>query len=85
MVGEACSNEAAEAAATPGRSESCFACRTSRFWFFKTADLPPEQDFPQGQETDRCVGSGKALDRQKPARSQPALIRMRREADRTLV
>jgi hypothetical protein len=26
------------------------------FWFFETVDLPPEQDFLQGQETDRaCV------------------------------
>jgi hypothetical protein len=24
------------------------------FWFFETADLPPEQDFLQGQETDRA-------------------------------
>jgi hypothetical protein len=24
------------------------------FWFFETVDLPPEQDFLQGQETDRA-------------------------------
>jgi len=47
------------------------------------ADLPPEQDFLQEQETDRC--SGKALDRQKPVRLQRALIRARREADGSLV
>jgi type VI protein secretion system component VasK len=53
------------------------------FWFFKTADLPPEQDFPQGQETDRA--SGKAFDRQKPVRLQRALIQLRREIDGSLV
>ncbi|HXQ06731.1 MAG TPA: hypothetical protein VN831_18535 [Bradyrhizobium sp.] len=33
----------------------------SRFWFFKTADLPPEQDFLQGQETDRAFVRAKRL------------------------
>jgi hypothetical protein len=61
IVGEACSSKAAEAAATPGRSESCFACRTSRFCFFKTVDLPPEQDFLQEQETDRASVRAKRL------------------------
>jgi hypothetical protein len=52
IVAEAGSGEAGVAAATPGRSEPCFACRTSRFGLFETADLPPEQDFLQGHETD---------------------------------
>jgi hypothetical protein len=40
----------------------------SRFWFFKTADLPPEQDFLQEQETDRASVRAKRFDRQKPVR-----------------
>jgi hypothetical protein len=68
MVGEACSREAAKAAATPGRSEPCLACRTSRFWFFKTADLPPEQEFLQGQQSDRAPVEANAFDCLKPVR-----------------
>jgi hypothetical protein len=33
----------------------------SRFWFFETADLPPEQDFLQGQETGRAFVRTKRL------------------------
>jgi hypothetical protein len=43
IVGEACPGEAAEAAATPGRSEPCFACRTSRFEFFETPIFLPNK------------------------------------------
>jgi hypothetical protein len=57
IVAEAGSGEAVCAAATPGRSEPRFACRTSRFGLFETADLPPEQDFLQGQETDPAAVS----------------------------
>jgi hypothetical protein len=49
------------------------------FLVFKTADLPPEQDFLQEQETDRASVRAK---RQKPMRLQRALIRVRREARR---
>jgi hypothetical protein len=72
-LGEACSSEAAEAAATPGRSEPRLAYRTSRFRFFKTADLPPEQDFLQVQETGRAFCSGKVFDCLKPVRLQCAI------------
>jgi hypothetical protein len=57
----------------------------SRFWFFETVDLPPEQDFLQEQEIDRASVRGKALGRQKPVRLQQASIRVRREADGSLV
>ena len=40
-----------EAATTPGRSEPCFAGRTSCFGFSRMADLPTEQEFMQGQDT----------------------------------
>jgi hypothetical protein len=47
------------------------------------ADLPPEQDFLQEQETDRASIRAKRLI--VPVRLQRALIRMRREADERLV
>jgi hypothetical protein len=43
MVAEAGSGEAGGAAATPGRSEPCFACRTSRFAFFETSIFLPNK------------------------------------------
>ena len=50
-VGRACRGQAMEAATTPGRSEPCFAGRTSCFGFSRMADLPTEQEFMQGQDT----------------------------------
>jgi hypothetical protein len=38
------------------------------FWFFMTADLPPEQDFLQGQETDGASVRANAFDGLKPVR-----------------
>ena len=43
IVAEAGSGEAVGAAATPGRSEPCFACRTSRFDFFETLIFLPNK------------------------------------------
>jgi hypothetical protein len=43
IVAEAGSREAGGAAATPGRSEPCFACRTSRFDFFETPIFLPNK------------------------------------------
>jgi hypothetical protein len=43
IVGEACRGEAAGAAATPGRSEPCFAYRTSRFCFLRRPIFLPNK------------------------------------------
>jgi hypothetical protein len=43
IVAEAGSGEAVCAAATPGRSEPRFACRTSRFYFFETPIFLPKK------------------------------------------
>jgi hypothetical protein len=57
----------------------------SRFWFFETVDLPPEQDFLQEQEADRASVRAKRLIVKKPVRLQRASIRVRREAGGSLV
>jgi hypothetical protein len=43
IVAEAGSGEVGGAAATSGRSEPCFACRTSRFDFFETPIFLPNK------------------------------------------
>jgi hypothetical protein len=43
IVAEAGSGEAGGAAATPGRSEPCFACRTSRFGFLRRPIFLPNK------------------------------------------
>jgi hypothetical protein len=56
-----------------------------RFWFLRTADLPPEQDFLQGQETDRASVRAKRLIGKSQCDLQRALIQVRREAHGILV
>jgi hypothetical protein len=57
IVAEAGSGEAVCAAATPGRSEPRFACRTSRFYFFETPIFLPKKISCKGQNRLRvCFG-----------------------------
>ena len=57
IVAEAGSGEAGGAAATPGRSEPCFACRISRFDFFETPIFLPNKISCKDNNRPRvCLG-----------------------------
>jgi hypothetical protein len=57
IVAEVGSGEAGGAAATSGRSEPCFACRTSRFDFLETPIfLPNKISCKDNMPLQKCIG-----------------------------
>jgi hypothetical protein len=79
MVGEACPGEAPGVAATPGRSEPCFACLSSRFVFLRRPIfLPNKISCKDNKPAARLFGQSVRLS--EASAMQRALIRARRDA-----